>query len=708
MLSGEFDFELRQQIVKGVVVVGKYDGRHPTLTAATTVGKVILHSPHQRHEHSQSETRTLTINKKMNALCAGPLNKQGYDILMIGTTSALLAYDVENNQDLFYRDVPDGVNVCSYGPVNPMGTYQCVIGGNCSIQAFDQEGTEQFWTVTGDNVSALAFCDVDDDHKQEMLVGTEDYEIRVLRQETVIKEIAETDVVTHLVPVGRTRWAYGLMNGTVGVYDKTSRAWRIKSRNKVNSMISFDVDGDGVEELISGWDNGKLEVRNALKGEIMFKDYASGPIGSVVAEDYRMDGTPCILTVTNDGTVKGWVPTIPTDGATGADDETQNQMFRDLTNQKNDIMNALKAYEEQSNAAKTQPQGGGIIPTDTTLNANLTCNLQQGNAELSLMTSNYSVIRAVVIVAEHLFEGESCVLHPNPPSSSVLVQIAPAKDVETKMQVKAMVGTTASSNVYHVFEQTHIMPKFCMYHYSGNRLNQAVEGRLETHVPDRLSRVQEWLQKAFIDYPKDLRATNTLQACFVSLRTREPIHITVEDGTPLTKVVIQCDSMEVVGDMVQDLCAYLDITQIDSVAHFPSELEHFREVLERVDEFNAMRMKMTAEMVDSSNLLKTLVVKAEDYRIINDMNKMKKTYTQLAQINTDLFAEYTKRSMNHQELLLQLKNVNNMIQKAANLRVGAGKARVVTACRTAIKNNNIGELFQILRDGGAAVAGGAR
>ena len=26
-----------------------------------------------------------------------------------------------------------------------------------------------------------------------------------------------------------------------------------------------------------------------------------------------------------------------------------------------------------------------------------------------------------------------------------------------------MVGTTASSNVYHVFEQTHVMPKFCMY-----------------------------------------------------------------------------------------------------------------------------------------------------------------------------------------------------------------------------------------------------
>ena len=34
----------------------------------------------------------------------------------------------------------------------------------------------------------------------------------------------------------------------------------------------------------------------------------------------------------------------------------------------------------------------------------------------------------------------------------------------------------------------------------------------------------------------------------------------------------------------------------------------------QVDEFNAARLKMTAEMVDSSNLLKTLVVKAEDIR----------------------------------------------------------------------------------------------
>ena len=52
-----------------------------------------------------------------------------------------------------------------------------------------------------------------------------------------------------------------------------------------------------------------------MKGEIMFKDHASGPIAAVVAEDYRMDGTPCILTVTNDGTVR-------TIGRTGAEGQT--------------------------------------------------------------------------------------------------------------------------------------------------------------------------------------------------------------------------------------------------------------------------------------------------------------------------------------------------------------------------------------------------
>ena len=46
----------------------------------------------------------------------------------------------------------------------------------------------------------------------------------------------------------------------------------------------------------------------------------------------------------------------------------------------------------------------------------------------------------------------------------------------------------------------------------------------------------------------------------------------------------------------------------------------------QVDEFNATRLKLTAEMADTSNVVKTLVIKAEDARILNEMKLMKRMY----------------------------------------------------------------------------------
>lgn len=45
-----------------------------------------------------------------------------------------------------------------------------------------------------------------------------------------------------------------------------------------------------------------------------------------------------------------------------------------------------------------------------------------------------------------------------------------------------------------------------------------------------------------------------------------------------------------------------------------------------VDEFNQTRLKLTAEMADSSNLLKSLVIKAEDARILGEMKLMQQIY----------------------------------------------------------------------------------
>jgi Ciliary BBSome complex subunit 2, C-terminal len=49
----------------------------------------------------------------------------------------------------------------------------------------------------------------------------------------------------------------------------------------------------------------------------------------------------------------------------------------------------------------------------------------------------------------------------------------------------------------------------------------------------------------------------------------------------------------------------------------------------QVDEYNATRLKLAADVADNSNLLKALVIKAEDARILGDMASMRKYYRQL-------------------------------------------------------------------------------
>ena len=62
----------------------------------------------------------------------------------------------------------------------------CCAAGNCSIQGYDALGTEQFWTVTGDNVASMVFCDVDGDGHPELVVGSDDFDIRTFKDEDII------------------------------------------------------------------------------------------------------------------------------------------------------------------------------------------------------------------------------------------------------------------------------------------------------------------------------------------------------------------------------------------------------------------------------------------------------------------------------------------------------------------------------------------
>ncbi|KAJ7383530.1 Bardet-Biedl syndrome 2 protein [Desmophyllum pertusum] len=99
---------------------------------------------------------------------------------------------------------------------------------------------------------------LDSDRRQCLLFGN----VLILMVIGSLERWTETESVTSLYPIRGSRFGYALGNGTVGVYDKTARYWRIKSKNQAVTIHSFDLDSDGVPELITGWSNGKIDARS--------------------------------------------------------------------------------------------------------------------------------------------------------------------------------------------------------------------------------------------------------------------------------------------------------------------------------------------------------------------------------------------------------------------------------------------------------------
>ncbi|PFX14212.1 Bardet-Biedl syndrome 2 protein homolog [Stylophora pistillata] len=712
MLVPIFTLKLGHKIHPRTAALGRYDGRHPCLTAGTTAGKVFIHNPHSSALQGgraiashDNDISILNINQQVSAVAAGPLNSTGCDTLLVGTPTNFLAYDVENNSDLFYKDIADGANVIVTGRLGSFENPLAIVGGNCSIQGFDFEGNDEFWTVTGDNVCSLAMCDFNGDGLAELLVGSEDFDIRVFKEDEIIAEMTETESVTSLCPIRGSRFGYALGNGTVGVYDKTARYWRIKSKNQAITIHSFDLDSDGVPELITGWSNGKIDARSDRTGEVVFKDNFSAAIGGILEGDYRMDGKVELICCSVEGEVRGYLPASAEMKGNLMDVNVEQDALRDLAQRKQNLLLELKNYEENAKVGKVGGQEVdqsqmGVIPANTQLQTSLLVNpgseQVQPHVQLSISTTNETVIRTVMIFAEGVFEGESHVVHPSQQSlkSSLQVPVFPPRDIPVDLHIKAFVGQK-SSNHFQVFELTRQLPRFTLYISCPDGYAEP-KSSCSFHINERVNRAVMWLNQNFL-LPDEIESRDgDLDIMFLSLRTGNPLAIKMDQSG---NVSIKTDDMDLAGDIIQALATFLGIEDLQTTAEFPDHLEELRGVLLKVDELHAVRQKLTAEMADHSNLIRSLVVRAEDARLMGDMKNMRKGYMELYDLNRDLINGYKIRCNNHTELLSCLKLVNQAIQRAGKLRVGKAKSQVIAGCRQAIKNNNVNGLFKIIKAG---------
>ncbi|XP_025890178.1 Bardet-Biedl syndrome 2 protein [Nothoprocta perdicaria] len=720
MLVPVFTLKLNYKILPRMVALGRFDGTHPCLAAATQAGKVFIHNPHTRGQRpvttrmvqstQDSDISLLNINQGITCLTSGVLDPQlGYDSLLVGTQTNLLAYDVHNNSDLFYREVSDGANAIVLGTLGDISSPLAIIGGNCALQGFDSEGNDLFWTVTGDNVRSLALCDFDGDGKNELLVGSEDFDIRVFKEDEIVAEMSETETITALSPMYGSRFGYALSNGTVGVYDKTARYWRIKSKNHAMSIHAFDLNSDGVCELITGWSNGKVDARSDRTGEVIFKDNFASSIAGLVEGDYRMDGNTQLICCSVDGEVRGYLPGGQEMKGNLMDSSVEQDLIRELSQKKQNLLLELRNYEENAKAElntqlKEADGQRGVIPANTQLQTALSVNLgsdsQSAHVELCISTTNDTIIRAVLIFAEGIFEGESHVVHPSLQnlSSCVRVPLTPPKDVPVDLHIKAIVGYRNSTQ-FHVFELTRQLPRFSMYALSGPDLATEPLSYVNCTMNERAQRIVMWLNQSFL-LPEDAELQSApFQVCFTSLRNAGQLCIKIKPGGEIS---ISTDDIDLAGDIIQSMASFLAIEDLQVEADFPAYFEELRKVLVKVDERHAVNQRLTADMAEHSNVIRSVLVQAEDARLLGDMQNMKKRYIELYDLNRDLINQYKIRCNNHTELLNNLKAVNQAIQRAGRLRVGKPKTQVITACRDAIRSNNFNMLFRIMRVGTAS------
>ena len=53
-------------------------------------------------------------------------------------------------------------------------------------------------------------------------------------------------------------------------------------------VTNYDINGDGVDELVTGWTSGKVDIRSPDTGQILFKDVFSSPVAGITKVKFLM------------------------------------------------------------------------------------------------------------------------------------------------------------------------------------------------------------------------------------------------------------------------------------------------------------------------------------------------------------------------------------------------------------------------------------
>ena len=613
----------------------------------------------------------LSISYSITSIATGKLSPSSEkEFLAIGTDTNILVYQVDDNLEIFFKEVSEGVRCMIIGTTDSNNPPLLYCGTKTTVRGFNDKGEELLWIVTSGTVNSIILFDFNRDNDREILLGCEDEKIRIYKQDKFIRELNENGPVKKIVAIGQLM-AFILRNGTVGIYEEQVRLWRIKSKSCATCAAPYDLLGTGQQQIILGWESGKIDVRDSRSGDVLMKLITPSKIIGLIVTNYRGLDSEDLICVSEQGEIQGYsssninlAPLTTTEGS----------QIKDLLNLKQNLMLELTHYENNSrvnesllgasedslatiNQLKTISNDFAVIPANTRLQIAIsTDGPKQSNVEIGISTNNSTIIKAVTIFADGIFpNGEALIVHPpikrivlgvysGMSSSSnrvnglskIVIPLKIPKDEAVDVHIKAFVGN-ADGNQFHVFELNRQLPKFSMFalpeqisgspktlnemtKISDEYLNKAPEGFVKFKVSERVSRFcmfinQNFLLPADIDpNPNELDSFDFLKLSLICLRDASPLIITFYNDS---NILVQTDNIELAGNLVQAIAQFMNITNLDSSASFPATVDSVRQDFDKLQGLQESANVLRTDTAMKINLAKILVLRAEDARVTN-------------------------------------------------------------------------------------------
>lgn len=174
-----------------------------------------------------------------------------------------------------------------------------------------------------------------------------------------------------------------------------------------------------------------------------------------------------------------------------------------------ELLREIEGYKSNIARCKSGELSPGGVPPNTEISCSLGPNQEESCLELVMSATNDTLIKAVVVFGDGIFEGENLLNVFNEPSGTVYVPLYLQKDIECDMSIQVIVGYRGSSQD-HVFEMQHRLPKFSSFVYCRPRDLPTIHSSVTVPFTDRLSRVILWLNRSFLLNYEQKNSTNSL------------------------------------------------------------------------------------------------------------------------------------------------------------------------------------------------------